>query len=73
MYLCQRIVERITYFDISVVYSCLYMAATLILLSCLLPHDVNKKTIFTIFIVTSDCFLLPSAIVQYQRKIKLLN
>ena len=37
------------------------------------PHDVNKKRIFTIFIVMSGRFLLASAIVQYQRKIKLLD
>ena len=47
------------------------MAATLILLLCLLPHDVNKKRIFTIFIVMSGWLLLPSATVQYQSKIKL--
>ena len=67
-------VGALTYFDINVVYSvCLSLAATLILLQYLLPHDVNKKKKFTIFIVMSDWFLLPSAIVQYQRTIKLLN
>ena len=49
------------------------MAARLILLWCLLPHDVNEKRILTIFVVMSGWFLLASAIVRYQRKLKLLK
>ena len=35
--------------------------------------SASKRYIFAIFVVMSGWFLLASAIVQYQRKIKLLN
>ena len=55
-------------FDVNVVCSTAYgCRIDITLVSASIGH------IFTIFIVTSGWFLLASAVVQYQRKIKLSN
>ena len=62
-------------FLISMWYTQLHMAAALIYFQCLFLQDMFSQDFFSqdMFIVMSGWFLLASSVVQYLRKIKLLN